>query len=290
MVFGFFTAGVRRRLIDSSSAKLQPRLTASLGLALLRIVAMVLFAAAALSFFYLFLDRSTAQRVLVATYLVATLFLTSNWFMYIWAVQHGHVVETALGYFINPMLNVVFGALFLGEKPRRLQWMAIAAAASGVVYLTVAHGRPPWIALFLATTFGTYGLLKKRASLGALEGLSLETGLVFAPALAYLVWQEWAGTGVFLHADGATSVLLALSGVATALPLLFFAAAARRLTLTTLGIVQYLAPTIQFLLGVFLYREPFDVTRLIGFCLIWVGVGLYAAEIVVFRRRTQLQN
>ncbi len=220
--------------------------------------------------------------------LVAATFLTANWFVYIWAVNSGHVVETALGYFINPLVSVVLGALFLGERPRRLQWAAIAAAASGVIFLSVAHGKPPWIALFLAGSFGVYGLIKKQTKLRAAEGLVLETGLVFLPALAYLAFLEFNGQSSFGHTDFRTDALLIFSGVATALPLLFFAAATRRLTLTSLGIMQYLAPSIQFGLGVFLYQEPFTLQRLIGFGAIWIGVALYVIELVIHRRKSRL--
>jgi len=218
--------------------------------------------------------------------LVGSVFLTSNWFVYIWAVNSGHVVETALGYFINPLMSVVLGALFLNERPRRMQWAAIGTAACGVVYLSVVHGTPPWITLFLAVSFAVYGLFKKKAHLGAAEGLALETGLIFVPALVYLMVMEFKGQGQFGHADLRTNALLVFSGVATALPLLFFAAAARRLTLTSLGIMQYLAPSIQFALGVFLYNEPFTLQRFIGFGVIWAGVALYAIELVLYRRKS----
>jgi len=217
--------------------------------------------------------------------LVGAIFLTSNWFAYIWAVNSGHVVETALGYFINPLVSVVLGALFLGERPRRLQWMAIGAAACGVLYLSLAHGTPPWIALFLAGSFGIYGLIKKQAKLRAAEGLFLETGMIFLPALFYLVFLETNDQSIFGHADFQTNALLMFSGVATALPLLFFAEAARRLTLTSLGIMQYLAPSIRFALGVFLYKEPFTLQRFIGFGAIWAGVALYAVELFLRRRQ-----
>lgn len=220
------------------------------------------------------------SRKVVLTYLTAAILLAANWFMYIWAVNNNHVVETALGYFINPLVNVLFGAWLLGEKPRPLQWAAIAAATLGVLYLSIVLGKPPFIALFLAATFGTYGLIKKRAALGALEGLTLETGLLFIPASLYLAFAHTGPNAAFGTHNTQTDILLMFSGVATALPLLFFAAAARRLTLTSLGIVQYLAPSIQFLLGVFLYKEPFGTDRLIGFSLIWTGVLLYGAELM----------
>ena len=213
-------------------------------------------------------------------YLLASSLIALNWGLYIWAVNSGHVVETALGYFMNPLLNVLFGAVFLGERPRVWQWAAIGVAAGGVVFLTVVHGSLPWIALTLALSFALYGLVKKKATLGALEGLSLETLLLLGPALGVLVWVEqgpWQG-GSFGLGDLGTTALLVGGGIATAVPLLCFAAAVRRLPLTLIGVIQYLAPTIQFLLGVFLYHEPFDATRLVGFVFIWSGLLLYTGE------------
>ncbi len=216
---------------------------------------------------------------LVVIYLGAATFIAINWGMYIWAVNHGYVVETALGYFVNPLINVAFGAMLLGERARRAQWAAIGCAACGVLYLTWSYGQPPWIALTLAVTFALYGLLKKKAKLPALEGLALETALLFLPALGFLVYRETvSGAGAWGDVDMTTHVLLLSTGAATAIPLLFFAGAVRRLTLTTIGLIQYMAPTIQFLLGVFIYHEPFDQTKLIGFALIWLGLILYTAE------------
>ena len=188
------------------------------------------------------------------------------------------MVETALGYFINPLINVLFGATLLGERARRGQWAAIALAACGVLYLTFDYGRPPWIALTLAVSFACYGLIKKKASLPALQGLALETAWLFLPALGYLVYLDKAQGGAWGQADALTHLMLVGTGAATAIPLLFFAGAVRRLSLTTLGVIQYLAPTIQFLLGVFLYREGFDASRLVGFALIWTGLMLYTVE------------
>ncbi len=226
----------------------------------------------------------------VGLYFAAAALLAVNWGIYIWAVNAGFVVETALGYFINPLLNVAFGSMFLGERMRRVQWISIGLAAFGVLYLTFVYGQLPWIALLLAGTFGTYGLLKKSGTLGAIEGLSLETALLFVPALGFLLFVEADHQGAFLHSDVKTNGLLAFSGVATALPLLFFAAAARRLTLSVLGVVQYFAPTIQFLLGVWLYNEPFNFTRLIGFVFIWAGLALFTAEGLRHRKRTRLRD
>lgn len=231
---------------------------------------------------------SMPNRRVLGTFLAAAILLSFNWFLYIWAVNSNHVVETALGYFINPLVNVVLGAAFLGERPRPVQWAAIGLAAAGVLYLTVTYGQPPWISLALAASFGVYGLLRKRAPLGALHGLFLETALMFLPAFAFLAFVEVDHGGAFGHRSISSDGLLAFSGVATALPLLFFAGAVRRLPLTVVGLVQYLAPTIQFLLGVFLYREPFSETKLVGFALIWSGLALFASD--ALRRRAKARR
>jgi chloramphenicol-sensitive protein RarD len=235
--------------------------------------------------------RETVRKPrLLGIYSVAAALLALNWGVYIWAVNAGVIVETSLGYFINPLINVVFGALFLGERPRPVQWGAIGLAAAGVAYLTWAYGQLPWIALVLAVSFATYGLLKKKASLGAVEGLSVETAVLFFPALAYLLYLEGSGVGSFGHSDAATPGLLAFTGIATALPLVFFAAAIRRLTLTAIGILQYLAPTTQFLIGVFLYDEPFSIDRLIGFVFIWVALIVFTADTVRHRRARRQES
>jgi chloramphenicol-sensitive protein RarD len=214
----------------------------------------------------------------VAIYFAAAVFLAINWGIYIWGVNNGHVIETSLGYFINPLVNVLFGVLFLGERLRRVQMVAIGLALAGVLYMTISEGRVPYIALVLAFSFGIYGLLKKKASLPALEGFSLETVLLFVPALAYLGFLEWQGTAAFGHLDPSTTVWLALTGIVTAVPLLLFAGAAQRVTLTTLGIMQYIAPTLQFTLGIYLFREPLERARLVGFGFIWVALIVYTAE------------
>ena len=214
----------------------------------------------------------------VAIYFAAAVFLAINWGIYIWGVNNGHVIETSLGYFINPLVNVLFGVLFLGERLRRVQMVAIGLALAGVLYMTISEGRVPYIALVLAFSFGVYGLLKKKASLPALEGFSLETVLLFVPALAYLGFLEWQGTAAFGHLDPSTTVWLALTGIVTAVPLLLFAGAAQRVTLTTLGIMQYIAPTLQFTLGIYLFREPLERARLVGFGFIWVALIVYTAE------------
>ncbi|MCA9919144.1 MAG: EamA family transporter RarD [Anaerolineales bacterium] len=217
-------------------------------------------------------------------FIASAALLALNWFVYIWGVNAGHIVETSLGYFINPLVSVLMGVFFLGESLRRGQWVAIALAGLGVIYLTVRFGALPWISLTLATSFALYGLIRKTAPLGSLEGLSLETALMFFPAFGYLVYLEWTGTAAFGHIDIFTTGLLAFAGVATAVPLLLFAAGARRIKLATVGILQYIAPTFQFLIGVLIYHEPFTTDRLIGFSIIWLALLLYSGENIWFNR------
>jgi chloramphenicol-sensitive protein RarD len=209
---------------------------------------------------------------------VSALLLALNWLTYVWAVNAGHVVDASLGYFINPLFSALLGVTVLGERLRAGQWAALGLAAAGVVWLTVDAGQLPWIALVLAASFGLYGLMRKVAPLGSLEGLTMET-LVLAPLalVAFAVWTQ-AGTAVFPSASTWTNALLVLSGPLTALTLLLFAAGARRITLTTLGLLQYIAPTLQFALGVWLYREPFDAGKLVGFGLIWAALAVYTLE------------
>jgi chloramphenicol-sensitive protein RarD len=231
--------------------------------------------------------RAVAQGRTLLVYGLAATLLSVNWLTYIWAVNAGRIVETSLGYFINPLVSVLLGVVFLGERLRRAQWVAVALAASGVGWLTWQHGALPWVALVLAVTFALYGFLKKTASLGALHGLTLETALLWLPALAYLGVQEASHQGRLGHTDAVTNVLLVLTGLVTALPLLMFAAAARRVTLSTIGLLQYVAPTCQLLIGVGVYREPFDRARLAGFLLIWAALGLYSAESLWRLRRSR---
>ncbi len=226
------------------------------------------------------------HRRSLLTFTATAALLSLNWFIYIWAVNAGFIVETSLGYFINPLVNVLLGMLFLGERLRGGQKAAIALAVAGVAYLTVSYGTLPWIALTLAFSFGLYGLLRKTAPLASLEGMALET-LIFAPfALAYLLFLQGDGRGAFGHVDAGTTALLAFSGVVTALPLLLFGKAARQITLTSLGIMQYIAPTLQFLIGVFLFGETLSLSRLVGFVLIWIALALYTGESLLRSRRT----
>jgi chloramphenicol-sensitive protein RarD len=221
------------------------------------------------------------QPRLVGQFVLSALLLSANWMLYVWSVNHGHVVEASLGYFVTPLVNVMLGTWVLQERPRRLQWVAVAVAACGVLWLTATLGRPPWIALGLAASFGTYGLLRKTAPLGALEGLAVETA-VMAPvaivALALMSAPHGGLPGLFAGMDGATVGWLLFAGPLTAIPLLLFAAGARRITLATLGTLQYLSPTIQFLLGVTWFGEPLQGTRLVGFMLIWAALVVYSAD------------
>jgi chloramphenicol-sensitive protein RarD len=216
----------------------------------------------------------------IAGFTLSALLLSGNWFIYIWAVNNGHVVDASLGYFINPLFNVLLGALVLRERLRRVQWAAVGLAACGVAWLTWQSGSLPWIALLLAATFGLYGLLRKTASLGALEGLALETLLLFPLAAGCLGWLALQGQNSFGAAPASTQLLLAAAGPITAVPLLLFASGARRIPLSLLGLLQYIGPTIQLLLGVWLYHEPFSGTRLAGFALIWGALAVYSLESV----------
>jgi chloramphenicol-sensitive protein RarD len=218
----------------------------------------------------------TSKNIVI--YSIAAVLLTINWLVYVWGVNAGFIVETSLGYFINPLLSVLLGVIFLRERLRPVQWIPVALAAAGVLYLTLAYGRLPWIALTLAFTFGFYGFVKKLAPLGSLYGLTLETGIVFPVALIYLAVVEFTNTGAFLHDSALIDILLIGAGLVTTIPLLMFASAAKQIPLTVVGILQYIAPTLQFLIGVLIYHEPFDQSRLVGFGLVWLALILFSAE------------
>ncbi len=220
----------------------------------------------------------------IRVYLIAALLIAVNWFTYVWAVTHGFVVEASLGYFINPLFSVLLGMVVFGERLHLLQWISIGLAALGVVYLTFTYGTFPWIALVLAVTFGLYGLVKKTAPLGSLSGLTLETGLLFVPAVVYLVACEFAGSGAFLHTTPLRDWLMVGAGLVTIVPLLLFSSAAPRVPLSTIGVLQYVNPTMQFLLGVLVFREPFTHDRLFGFGLVWAGLILFWIEGLRSRR------
>ena len=220
-----------------------------------------------------------SQPRVMASFVVSSLLLSGNWLLYIWAVNNGHVIDASLGYFINPLVNVMLGYLVLKERLRVGQWAAIGLASAGVMWLTWQAGTVPWIALVLAASFGAYGLMRKTAVLGALEGLSFETLILFPFALGYLVWLTFHGENIFLTTTSdSTRWLLLAAGPITAIPLLLFASGARKIPLSVLGLLQYIGPSIQLSLGVFLFKEAFTSARVVGFVLIWSALALYAAE------------
>lgn len=227
------------------------------------------------------------QPRVIASFFVSAFLLSANWLVYIWSVNNGHVIEASLGYFINPLVNIMFGFFLLKERLRPAQWGAIGVAALGVAWLTWQAGTVPWIALVLAASFGGYGLMRKTAALGALEGLSFETMVLFPLAAAYVGWLTWHGENAFINtpSDG-TRLLLMAAGPLTAIPLLLFASGARKIPLSVLGLLQYLSPTLQFLLGVWVFHEAFSMARLAGFAVIWAALALYAAEGLINARRS----
>ena len=225
----------------------------------------------------------------VFIYLASAIFLGINWLTYVWAVNAGYVVESSLGYFINPLFSVLLGVVFLHEHLRPWQWVLIGLAGMGVIYVAVSYGQFPWIALTLAGSFGIYGLIKKTAPLGSLYGLTLETGLLFLPAVGYLVFLQSAGQGAFVTGGALTSLLLAGAGPVTTIPLLLFASGVQRVRLSTVGILQYITPTLQFLLGVLVYREPFSRAHLVGFCIVWGALILFWLEGFLAGRQTVAQ-
>ncbi len=228
-------------------------------------------------------DRASLTRLGLAAVLIA-----GNWCLYIWGVNNNHVVETSLGYFIMPVVTVLVGVLVLQERLRRLQWAAIGLGAFAVVVLAVDYGRPPWIALTLACSFGTYGLLKKRAAVGAVEGLVVETGLLAPLAVGYLLVLQAQQVGTFTTQGAPHTALLVGTGVITALPLLLFGAAAPRVRLTTIGLLQYVAPVLQFLLGLIVFDESMTAARWVGFGLIWAALAIVTVGGVMSARRSRL--
>lgn len=210
--------------------------------------------------------------------LASAVLLTANWLVYVWGVNTGHVIETSLGYFLVPLVNVAAGRLILHEHLRRLQWLAIALAAAGVTLMIFQVGRPPWIALVIAGTWGGYGLLRKQSPLGSLAGLTVETLLLAPLAVAFLLWQHHTGAGALGRVSVGQHALVLSSGVITAVPLLLFAYGARRIRLSTLGLLQYVAPTVQLVIGIAVYHEGFSHQRAMTFLFIWAGLALYTAD------------
>ncbi|MGW8195397.1 MAG: EamA family transporter RarD [Desulforhopalus sp.] len=234
--------------------------------------------------------QGICNRSNLLIYTVSAVLLAMNWLLYIWAVNADYIVETSLGYFINPLINVFFGMLFFKETMRPVQWFALFLAVLGVLYLTFYYGQFPWIALTLAICFGTYGLIHKKHPLGALDGLCLETTILFLPALIFLLGVEVVKGGAFGHIGMKGSLMLAGTGVVTTVPLLLFAYAAKKINLSTVGFLQYLAPTMNLIIGVYLYKEPFPIDRLVGFVLIWGALVLFLGENLWrrYRQKTRL--
>ena len=214
---------------------------------------------------------------ITAAFIASASMLAINWVVYIWSINHDRIVDASLGYFIAPLFNVLFG-IMLGERLRLWQWISVGLAATGVAWLTISAGQLPWIGLTLAFTFGLYGLLRKTASLGALEGLTLETLVMLPLSALFLLLPESGSSHAFVNAGINTSLLLIAAGPVTAIPLLLFAYGARRIPLSLVGILQYIGPTIQLLLGIYLYNEAFSSTKFIGYGLIWCALGLYSIE------------
>ena len=229
------------------------------------------------------------QPKILAAFALSAMLLASNWLVYVWAVQHQHLLDASLGYFINPLVNIALGFFFLHERPRRLQWLAVAIATLGVGWLAWQTGHPPWVALTLGLTFGFYGLLRKVATLGAMEGLTLETMMLTPFAIGAIAWWTWQGSSAMSQGHTATNLWLLAAGPLTAIPLLLFASGARRIPMTTLGLLQYIGPTLQFTLGVYVFHEAFSPSRLIGFVLIWSALLLYSVDGWQNSRRNQAE-
>ena len=226
---------------------------------------------------------------LLARLALAALLVSINGLTYVWAVTHGRTLDASLGYFLLPLFNVALGVLLLGERLTRGEWIGVMLAALGVGYLALVSPRLPWVALVLAASFGVYGLVKKQTELPAAEGMALETGLIALPALAVLGWLATRGQLAFGQAGAGTDALLISTGLMTTVPLVAFAVAARRLTLAALGMLQYISPTLQFLLGVFVLHEPVDAQRLAGFAAVWLGLLVFSAG-AYRRHRTRLRH
>jgi chloramphenicol-sensitive protein RarD len=250
----------------------------------------ILWSVVTLGALVVLLHRRAALRSILTTPRVrwplvgAAALITVNWATYIWGVNNGRVVETALGYFISPLLSVLLGVVILGERLRRLQWAALTLVSAAVAVLAVDYGRLPWVALVLACSFGTYGLLKKRADVGGVESLTFETMLVAPVAAGFLVWLGNQGHAEFGQHGWRHMALIASTGIATAVPLICFSESATRVSMVSLGLMQYLAPTIQFLLGVLWFHEAMPTSRLIGFVLVWTALILFTVESINHRR------
>jgi len=237
------------------------------------------------TFILLFISRKAGtlfallkKRKVILPVILTSILISGNWIVYIWAVNNNFIIEASLGYYINPLVNVLLGLFFLQERLRRGQWVAVFFAFSGVCYLTFYYGQFPWISLFLAFSFAFYGLLRKISPLPSIEGLCLETSLLSVPALCILVYLASHGQSDFITQDTTGKLLLAGTGIMTSLPLILFGFAVHKMRLSTLGIVQYLGPTLQLCIGIFVYGEPFPQQQMVGFALVWCGLFIYAGE------------
>lgn len=217
---------------------------------------------------------------------IAGVLLATNWLTYIWAVNSGYIVESSLGYFINPLVNVLLGVIVFRENLRTWQKVSVGLASIGVIYLTIQYGSLPWIALTLAFSFGMYGVLKKISGLNQIRGLAVETAFLFLPATAYLVFLQIKGSGAFMNISPMVTGLLILSGAVTVIPLLLFATAVRSIPLSTVGLLQYLAPTGQFLIGVLVYNEAFTQARMVGYSLIWSALVIFTIDAYLASRKS----
>lgn len=228
------------------------------------------------------------QPALLRRLSVSAALISFNWLLYVWAVSGGHVVESSLGYFINPLFNVLLGVLLLGERLNPRQWGSVALAAAGVLWLGIEAGRPPWIALALGLSFALYGFVRKKASVDAVAGLAVETLLLTPIGLGWLLWAHVQGGGVASGQGAGIGVLLVLGGVITAVPLALFAFAARSLPYSTVGLLQYIAPSLQLIIGLLVFGEPFSALRALGFALIWLALIVFAADGLWRQRQAQL--
>jgi chloramphenicol-sensitive protein RarD len=233
--------------------------------------------------------KALANRRTLLTTAITSLLLGSNWLVYIWAVNNGNIVESSLGYFINPLIAVLFGVLFLKEKLRPGQWVALTVALAGVLYLTFSYGKFPWIGITLAISFALYSLLRKTAALHSLEGLFCEIAILSIPAGATLIYLASSGQSGFTDHGTRVTLMLIGTGVITSLPLLLFVFGAQRISMTAIGLMQYLAPTIQFLIGLLVFKEPFPPAKMIGFIIIWAALALFTVEGIAsgLRRRSR---
>ncbi|MGY4978862.1 EamA family transporter RarD [Streptomyces sp. 900105755] len=252
-----------------------------------RMVWSLLFVAVALVFVrrWAWAGELLRQPRRLALVTVAAAVITVNWGVYIWAVNAGHVVEASLGYFINPLVTIAMGVLLLKERLRPAQWAAVGVGFAAVVVLAVGYGQPPWISLVLAFSFATYGLVKKKVNLGGIESLAAETAIQFLPALGYLLWLAGHGESSFVNDGAGHAALLASTGIVTAVPLVCFGAAAIRVPLSTLGLLQYLAPVFQFLLGILYFHEAMPAARWAGFVLVWLALALLTWDALRTARR-----